>query len=192
MLKRVVAGLAVLGVVVLVAPAAGADESYQRPDDPDPIEAGSDCTFFGRDHVLHGDVRSLSSDSGTAPEAWDQWLIDNSISQVPSVWSNKGGSDHTVWGMPVLVTNSATTTTAKINVWNPTVEIGKTYLPNGSTRYFQSSGAINNSAPGLFALKTAELRIQSAWKAMPVLTGPWWAPTFSADKAFLQGDYPQN
>lgn len=192
MWKRVLALFVVLGAGSVMAPAAGADETYQRPDEPDVIEAGSECTFFGRDHVLHADVRSLDGDAGAAPAAWDQWLVDNSMNQAPNMWANKAASDFTVWGTPILVTNSGTTTTAKVNVWNPTTGIGKTYLPNGSTRYVQSSGVINGSAPGVASVKTVELRIKSAWKALPVLTGPLWALTFSADKAFIEGDYPQN
>ncbi len=163
MFTRFIVGAATVAALVgLSAPLAGAEDSYQRPDLPDKIECANDCTYFGKDHLVHADIRELTGDGGTAPEDWDLWLTSNSMSSSPSVWGNRSdnGNGYTVWGMPSLITNSSTTTTATINVWDSTYGLGASYLPSGSTRYFQSNGSINSSAPGVASVFSVSLRIK--------------------------------
>ncbi|MHB1137708.1 MAG: hypothetical protein ACYC2O_02050 [Microthrixaceae bacterium] len=111
MLKRAaLAAFVGASVIGLGASSAGAQDSYQLPEDPRPV-GDTDCVVFPRNHALHADISEFENTDREAVAAWAAQL-DAIGDTTPVGWTvstdNNSTQAHEVFGMPVNITDSTT------------------------------------------------------------------------------------
>jgi hypothetical protein len=186
--RRVLIAAATAAFVVVGASVgtAGADDTYQLPGDPEPVD-GTECIPFPKEHALHADVSGFAAtdDDGVDAAAAELVVRDPVRGAKHHGFSidaeDNSAYSHNVWGMPVNLTD-AETDRYQFRVGEARVEwIDPNYWWWGAMwRFHNTTGNLPDRS---------EIPVPDGAVGNPyTVTGV----SFPVDWAFVEGDAPAN